>query len=53
MVVLMAYQGMVKGLPWVVPSCDKISPPPVMNSQDGFLYVLIIYAEISGQVIQG
>ena len=35
--VLTEYQGMAKGSPCVVPSCDNISPPPQIKSLDGLL----------------
>ena len=49
--VLITYHGMARGSPYVVPSWDKISTPPQVNNLEGLLYVLMIYMEISGQVI--
>ena len=53
--VLIAYQGIANGSPWVVPSWgpswEEISPPPLMSSLEGLLYVLMIYKAISLQVI--
>ena len=49
--VLIAYHGMARGSPCVVPSWDKISTPPQVNNLEGLLYVLMIYMEISWQVI--
>ncbi|CAB4007261.1 Hypothetical predicted protein [Paramuricea clavata] len=44
------YQGIARGSPCVVPSCDKISPPPHMKSLEGLLQVLIMYMDILLQV---
>ena len=48
--VLIAYHGMARGSPCVVPSWDKISSPQV-NNLEGLLYMLMIYMDISGQEI--
>ena len=49
--VLITYHGMARGAPYVVPSWDTISTPPQVNNLGGLLYVLMIYMEISGQLI--
>ena len=49
--VLIAYHGMARGSPCVVPSWGKISTPPQVNNLEGLLYMLMIYMEISWQVI--
>ena len=49
--VLIAYHGMARGSLYVVPSWDKISTPPQVNNLEGLPYVLMIYMELSGQVI--
>ena len=48
---LIAYHGMARGSPCVVPSLDKIFSPPQVNNLEGLLYMLMIYMDISGQVI--
>ena len=48
---LIAYHGMARGSPCVVPSWDKIFSPPQVNNLEGLLYMLMIYMDISGQVI--
>ena len=48
-IVAKAYIGMAKGSPWVVPSCDRITPPS-MYRLEGALYVLYRCGESSGQV---
>ena len=37
----MEYHGMASGSPCVVPSLDKISPPPCIKSLAGYRYVLV------------
>ena len=49
--VLIAYHGMARGSPCVVPLWDKISSLPQVNNLEGLMYVLMIYMDISGQVI--
>ena len=49
--VLIAYHGMARVSLYAVPSWDKISTLPQVNNLEGLLYVLMIYMEISGQVI--
>ena len=44
-----AYHGIARGSPCVVPSWDKISSPPPVNNLEGLLYMLMIYMAISGQ----
>ena len=46
-----AYHGIARGSPCVVPSWDKISSPPPVNNLEGRLYMLMIYMAISGQEI--
>ena len=40
--VLIAYHGMARGSPCVVPFWDKISSLPQVNNLEGLLYVLMI-----------
>ena len=49
--VLIAYHGMARVSLYAVPSWDKISTLPQVNNLEGLLYVLMIYMEISWQVI--
>ena len=33
--------AIARGSPWVVPSVDSITPPPMINSLTGVRYVLL------------
>ena len=43
-----AYTSIAIKSPWVVPSFDKISFPPVMNNLEGFVWQLLMYVAVSG-----
>ena len=46
-----AYIPIAIGSPWVVPSFDEISFPPVMNNLEGFMLQVLMYVAISGHKI--